>query len=96
LRSKYIISFFCKDRCEREGFLIGRGKIKALNKKLNLIGCYQNHAGINVGASYWEINKILETVNPHYFGTQYDIRHAMVEGGNSWVNGFKLLYPNIK
>lgn len=67
-----------------------------LNKELGIVGTYQNHAGTNVGASYWEIKKILETVNPDYFGAQYDIRHAMVEGGNSWVNGLKLLHQNIK
>jgi len=67
-----------------------------LNKELGIVGCYQNHAGTDVGASYWEIKKILETVNPDYFGAQYDIRHAMVEGGNSWVNGLKLLHQNIK
>ncbi|WP_157207412.1 sugar phosphate isomerase/epimerase family protein [Mariniflexile maritimum] len=71
-------------------------KLGELNKKLKLVGCYQNHAGVSVGASYWEIKKILETVNPDYFGTQYDIRHAMAEGGYSWENGLKLLYPNIK
>ncbi|MDO7173273.1 sugar phosphate isomerase/epimerase family protein [Mariniflexile sp. AS56] len=71
-------------------------KLGDLNEKLGLIGCYQNHAGVSVGASYWEIQKILETTNPKYFGTQYDIRHAMVEGGYSWENGFKLLHPNIK
>ena len=68
----------------------------ALNKENKIIGCYQNHAGKNVGASFWEIQKILETVNPEFFGTQYDIRHATVEGGNSWENGLKLLYPKIK
>ncbi|MFD0990787.1 sugar phosphate isomerase/epimerase family protein [Mariniflexile jejuense] len=67
-----------------------------LNEKLALIGCYQNHAGTSVGASYWEVKKILETVNKQHFGTQYDIRHAMVEGGYSWENGLQLLYPNIK
>ena len=67
-----------------------------INKDLGLVGCYQNHAGKNVGASFWEVYKITETVNPDYFGVQYDIRHAMVEGGFSWENGFKLLYPNIK
>lgn len=71
-------------------------KLGELNETLNLIGCYQNHAGTNVGASYWEIKKILETVKPDVFGTQYDIRHAMVEGGNSWENGLQLLEPNIK
>lgn len=67
-----------------------------LNENLGLIGCYQNHAGTSVGASYWEIKTILETVNKRYFGTQYDIRHATVEGGYSWENGLKLLYPDIK
>ena len=67
-----------------------------LNKQNGIVGCYQNHAGKKVGASFWEIQKILETVNPDFFGTQYDIRHAMVEGGNSWENGLKLLYPKIK
>ena len=71
-------------------------KLGILNKKLGLIGCYQNHAGRNVGASFWEIKKIIETVNPEYFGVQYDIRHAMVEGGFSWENGLQLLHPNIK
>ncbi|MEB8346145.1 TIM barrel protein [Flavobacteriaceae bacterium KMM 6898] len=71
-------------------------KLGNLNEKLRLVGCYQNHAGVNIGASFWEIQKILETVNPEYFGTQYDIRHAMVEGGNSWKNGLKLLHSNIK
>ncbi|WP_142786386.1 sugar phosphate isomerase/epimerase family protein [Changchengzhania lutea] len=71
-------------------------KLGNINEKLGLVGCYQNHAGKNVGASYWEIKKIIETVNPEYFGAQYDIRHAMVEGGFSWENGLQLLHPNIK
>ena len=71
-------------------------ELGALNKKLGLIGFYQNHAGIQVGSSFWEIKKLLETVDKDYFGTQYDIRHAMVEGGYSWENGLKLLHSNIK
>lgn len=71
-------------------------KLGEINKKLGLIGSYQNHAGIKVGASYWEVKKILETVDHSRFGVQYDIRHAMVEGGNSWENGLRLLHNNIK
>jgi len=67
-----------------------------LNKQNNIIGCYQNHSGIKVGASVWEVKKILESVDPKYFGTQYDIRHAVVEGGRSWSNGVKLLKDHIK
>lgn len=71
-------------------------KLGDINKKVGIIGCYQNHAGTNVGSSFWEIKKILEKVNPNYFGVQYDVRHAMVEGENSWVNGLELLHQNIK
>ncbi|RXP45219.1 sugar phosphate isomerase/epimerase [Lutibacter sp. HS1-25] len=71
-------------------------KLGKLNKELGIIGCYQNHAGRNVGSSFWEVDAILKTVDPTTFGAQYDIRHAMVEGGYSWGNGFELLKPNIK
>lgn len=67
-----------------------------LNKKHNISGYYQNHAGKNVGSSFWEIKKILETADLNYFGTQYDIRHAIAEGGHSWENGLKLLQSYIK
>lgn len=71
-------------------------KLGELNKNSGIVGCYQNHAGRNVGSSFWEIDTILKTANPDYFGTQYDIRHAMVEGANSWENGFELLKLKIK
>jgi sugar phosphate isomerase/epimerase len=71
-------------------------ELSELNRKLGIVGCYQNHAGTLVGASLWEVYKILEKVNKDYFGVQYDIRHAMVEGANSWINGFELIRPQIK
>ncbi len=67
-----------------------------LNKIHNIIGCYQNHSGLKVGASVWEIKKILSTADPRFFGAQYDIRHAVVEGGKSWPNGIKLLKDHFK
>lgn len=71
-------------------------ELSLLNKKLGLVGCYQNHAGNLVGGSYWEVYEILKLADHQYFGTQYDIRHATVEGANSWVNGFELLRSQIK
>lgn len=76
---------------QQEIFLLGE-----LNKKHNIVGCYQNHAGTKVGASFWEIHQLLETVDPIYFGTQYDIRHATVDSGYSWTNGLELLHKQIK
>lgn len=66
------------------------------NKAHNIIGCYQNHAGTKVGSSYWEIKQMLEQVDPAFMGVQYDIRHAVVDGGKSWPNGFRLLKDQIK
>lgn len=67
-----------------------------LNRTNNIIGCYQNHSGTKVGASIWEVKKILESVDKNFFGAQYDIRHAVAEGGRSWSNGVKLIKENIK
>jgi len=71
-------------------------KLGEFNKRHNIIGCYQNHAGTKIGASYWEIYKLLEKADPNYFGVQYDIRHATVDSGYSWTNGLELLHKQIK
>jgi len=67
-----------------------------LSGRLGLVGCYQNHAGRLVGASLWEGWRILEEADPETMGFQYDIRHAVVEGGLSWSNGLRLAAPRIK
>ena len=70
--------------------------LSELNKKHDIIGCYQNHAGTKVGASYWEVYRIIEKADPRYFGAQYDIRHATVDSAYSWSNGLNLLKDQIK
>ena len=90
---------YFEDKSLEDSIEVYREQIKDLshlNAKHNIIGCYQNHAGTKVGASFWEIKAILESANKQYFGTQYDIRHAMAEGGHSWVNGLNLLQNHIK
>ena len=71
-------------------------ELSDINKQNNIIGCYQNHAGTKIGASFWEIEQLLKTTDPEYFGAQFDIRHAMVDSGLSWKNGLRLLHPFIK
>ncbi len=70
--------------------------LELLNKELGLIGCYQNHAGNHVGAPIWDLLPILEATNNEHIGTQYDIRHAIVEGGSSWELGLRRIRPFIK
>jgi sugar phosphate isomerase/epimerase len=74
-------------------------KIKALsllNRELSLTGCYQNHAGTLIGSSLWELWELLKEADKQYMGIQYDIRHAVVEGGLSWQNGLRLVQSQIK
>lgn len=90
---------FKKDISLEDSLEYYKEKIKelgALNRVHNIIGCYQNHSGTKVGASIWEVKKILENVDQEFFGAQYDIRHAVAEGGRSWSNGVKLISDNIK
>lgn len=90
---------YLEDKSMEESIAIYQKKIKQIskaNKQFNIIGCYQNHAGTKIGASFWEVKQLLEKANPAYFGTQYDIRHAMVDSGLSWENGLKLLRDSIK
>lgn len=70
--------------------------LSELNRKYNIIACYQNHSGTKVGASIWEVKQLLEKADPQYFGAQYDIRHAVAEGGKSWPNGVRLIKDQIK
>lgn len=72
------------------------GGLAKLNKKLGIVGCYQNHAGKLIGSSIWEIYELLKKAAPENMGTQYDIRHAVVEGGLSWQNGLNLILPRIR
>lgn len=66
-----------------------------LNADLGLQGQYQNHAGKYVGASMWEVWQLLEGIPMEQLASQYDIRHALVEGGTSWEMGLRLLKDKI-
>lgn len=71
-------------------------ELSKLNRAHGIIGCYQNHSGTSIGASIWEVKNLLQTAESEYFGAQYDIRHAVVEGGRSWTNGLRLIKDQVK
>lgn len=70
-------------------------KLAKFNQKLGIRGAYQNHAGVRVGAMIWDIWQLLEKTAPEALGCQYDIRHAVVEGGQSWETGLRLIHSRI-
>ena len=70
--------------------------LAALNAEYGLAASYQNHAGNGyVGAPLWDLYWLLKDLDPRWIGSQYDIRHATVEGGNSWPTTLRLLAPHI-
>lgn len=71
--------------------------LAAMNRELGITAVYQNHAGRNYfGAPIWDLAEVLEGVDPSEVGVAYDIRHATVEGGNSWPISFRLIQPHVK
>lgn len=72
------------------------GELTALNEKYGLHGAYQNHSGTRVGGPVWDVWLLIKDLDPRWMGCQYDIRHAVVEGGTSWPLGLKLLSSHIK
>ncbi len=68
-----------------------------MNKHYGLHGAYQNHASSkHVGASVWDTWFLIKDLDPKYMGARFDVRHAMVEGMNSWEISLKLLAPYIQ
>ncbi len=72
------------------------GRLSDLNRKYKVHGAYQNHSGTGVGASVWDLWEIIKDLDPQWIGCQYDIKHAVAEGGLSWVNGLDALKSHIK
>lgn len=67
-----------------------------LNEICKIHGAYQNHAGTNIGAPVWDLWLLMRDLNPDWIGCQYDIRHATVEGANSWPIALNLLHSYIR
>ena len=71
-------------------------RLAIMNEKYGLHGAYQNHAGTRFGAPLWDLWQAIHDQNPQWIGCQYDIRHAIVEGAQSWPLGLELLKNHIK
>ncbi len=71
-------------------------ELAALNQSLGIHGALQNHAGVRVGAAIWDTYELLRELDPRWSGVQYDIRHAVAEGGQSWPVVLRLVAPWIK
>lgn len=66
-------------------------ELNELNETYGLTGCYQNHSGMYFGAPLWDLWMVLKALPSDRIGSQYDIRHATVEGATAWPLGLDLL-----
>jgi len=70
-------------------------KLSELNEKFGMEASYQNHAGTHIGAAVWDSWYMLKDRKSPAFGIQFDIRHAVVEGGRGWPVTLQLIAPFI-
>lgn len=67
-----------------------------LNESLGIRASYQNHAGNGYfGASIWDIWNALKDLPAEWIGSQFDLRHAMVESTLNWKTNLRLISGRI-
>ncbi|NNC88899.1 MAG: TIM barrel protein [Akkermansiaceae bacterium] len=70
--------------------------LAALNKDLGIQGIYQNHAGAHhVGGPLWDLQQVLEGIDPAHLAIGLDLRHSRVENGMSWKTTYDLVRPHV-
>jgi sugar phosphate isomerase/epimerase len=67
------------------------------NREIGITGMYQNHSGAEkFGAAVWDAYLVLKDLDPDYLGVQFDVRHAVTDGGLMWPTNFRLIKPYIR
>ena len=70
--------------------------LAAINHDFGVRGLYQNHAGSGTfGSPVWDIYRALKGIPTADLAVAYDIRHATVEGGQSWPTTFNMIRPLV-
>ena len=66
----------------------------AANKEMGVQAVYQTHSGPKMaGGASWDLDLILDDIDPRYFGVAIDTDHVMVEEGLAWPNAIDVLAP---
>ena len=69
----------------------------AMNREIGITGLYQNHAGAkSVGAAIWDIDAVLDDIDPDDFGLALDTRHLLVEQGQAWPTAVRMISPRVR
>ena len=73
-------------------------KLAALNARYHACAMYHTHSGVDlVGASFWDLHILLDGMDPNAAGVNFDIGHAVVEGGlGGWINNFRVTSDHLR
>lgn len=70
--------------------------LAAMNEQYGLAASHQNHAGAKyVGGGLWDLHHLIHDLDRRWMGAQYDIRHAVAEGGTTWTVTLRMLAAYI-
>ena len=73
------------------------GALAELNERFKVCAMYHNHSGPLVGASVWDLWVLLKDFDPRWVSSNFDVAHAVVEGGlGGWVNSTRLMAPFMR
>ncbi len=71
-------------------------KLAEVNEKYGIQAGYQNHSGgPKFGTPLWDLWEILRDMPCQFISSQFDVRHAMVEGASTYILALKLLKDHI-
>ena len=70
--------------------------LAALSARCGVALGYHNHAGL-LGGPIWDVARVIDGLDPRWVGYYFDVRHAVVEGGDAgWRAALNLVAPRLK
>ena len=86
---------FADVRKERDAVAAQLRTLASLSASTGVRLGFHNHAGY-VGGGVWDIAPVIDTLDPKWAGYYFDVRHAVVEGGDGgWKTAFNLVAPRL-
>ena len=86
---------FVDARKERDAAAAQIRTVAALSAHNGVHMGFHNHSGY-IGGNVWDIVTVIDTLDPKWAGYYFDVRHAVVEGGDGgWRTAFNLAAPRL-
>jgi sugar phosphate isomerase/epimerase len=81
---------FVDARKERDAAADKIRTVAALGARTGVHMGFHNHSGY-IGGNTWDVVEVIDSLDPKWAGYYFDVRHAVVEGGDGgWRTAFNL------